>query len=88
MNVSDIIKQKPHLAWYVKNPTDLSPESVLEHVLIYGDWKDVQLFIKIAGIDETAKIFRKTLKKTRSNYPPAIMSYFSRYFSHYAYRNS
>lgn len=88
MKVSDIIKQKPHLAWYVKDSDELSNESVLEHVLIHGDWKDVQLFIKIAGIDETAKIFWKTLEQTRSNYPPEIKSYFSRYFDRYAHGNS
>ena len=47
MKVNAIIKNKPYLAWYVKEPEKLSEESVLEHVLNYGNWDDVQRFIKI-----------------------------------------
>ncbi len=49
MIVNDIIKAKPFLAWYVKGPEKLSEQSVLEHVLNYGNWDDVQQFIKING---------------------------------------
>ncbi|OGK38213.1 hypothetical protein A3F03_02875 [Candidatus Roizmanbacteria bacterium RIFCSPHIGHO2_12_FULL_41_11] len=80
MTVNAIIKNKPYLAWYVKNPDKLSDESVLEHVLNYGNWEDVQKFIKIKGKDKTAKIFKKTLTNKRTNYPPEIKSYFLRYF--------
>jgi len=80
MVVNDIIKAKPYLAWYVKNPAELSEESVLEHVLNYGNWEDVQQFIKIKGKEETKKIFQLSLQKTRINYSPEIKSYFSRYF--------
>ena len=81
MTVNNIIKNKPYLAWYVKNPEKLSEESVLEHVLNNGNWEDVQLFIKVKGINETAKLFNKSLKNKRSNYQPAVKSYFSRYFN-------
>ncbi len=81
MSVNDIIKNKPYLAWYVKVPEKLSEESVLEHILDYGNWDDVQLFIKIKGINQTAKIFNKSLKNRRTNYQPAVQSYFSRYFN-------
>lgn len=80
MTVNTIIKNKPYLAWYVKDPDKLSEESVLEHVLNYGDWDDVQLFIKIKGINATAKLFKKTTEKKRSNYKPIIKDYFLRYF--------
>ncbi len=80
MSVQFIIKNKPYLAWYVKNSEKLSDESVLEHVLNYGDWEDVQKFIKIKGIKETAKLFYRTLKKKRVNYSPQIRSYFKKYF--------
>ncbi|HLC94446.1 MAG TPA: hypothetical protein VJH96_02670 [Patescibacteria group bacterium] len=79
MTVNSIIKNKPYLAWYVKNADTLSEESVLEHVLNYGNWDDVQQFIKIKGKDKTAELFSKTLEKKRVNYFPAIRSYFSRY---------
>lgn len=81
MTVNIIIKNKPYLAWYVKDPEKLSEESVLEHVLNYGNWDDVQQFIKIKGKDKTTELFKKTLTNKRVNYSPAIQSYFSRYFN-------
>ena len=80
-SVQDIIKKKPYLAWYVKNPEKLSDESVLEHVLTYGNWEDVQSFIKIKGIKETKNIFEVTLNKKRTNYPDNIKHYFTLYFN-------
>ena len=76
MTVNSIIKNKPYLAWYIKDPEKLSEESVLEHVLNYGNWDDVQLFIKLKGINETASIFNKSLTKKRTNYAPVICSFF------------
>ncbi len=81
MTVNTIINSKPYLAWYVKDPNKLSEESVLEHILNYGNWEDVQLFIKIKGIKGTAELFNKSLKNNRTNYQPAIQSYFLRYFN-------
>lgn len=80
MQIFDLIKNKPYFAWYIKNPEELSEESILEHILNYGDWDDVQDFIKIKGFKETAKLFHKTLTKKRSNYSPSIRHYFSLYF--------
>lgn len=87
MTVADIIKNKPYLAWYVKNPNSLSEESILEHVLNYGNWDDVQNFIKIAGFEKTRVLFNQTLKKKRTNYAPQIKSYFIHYFNR-TYANS
>lgn len=81
MTVNSIIKNKSYLAWYVKDPEKLSEESVLEHVLNYGNWEDVQQFIKLKGRKETAQLFNKTFAYKRSNYTPAIKSYFYRYFN-------
>lgn len=80
MTVNSIIKKKPYLAWYVKDRDKLSEEAVLEHVLNYGNWEDVQEFIKIKGIKETAKLFYKSLNKKRINYLPQIKHYFENYF--------
>ena len=44
MSVNDIIKAKPYLAWDVMDLEKLSEESVLEHVLNYGNWDDVREF--------------------------------------------
>lgn len=81
MVVTDIIKNKPYLAWYIKNPENLSDQSVLEHVLNYGNWEDVQTFIQIMGKEKTAEIFHQSLQNKRVNYFPEIKSYFIRYFN-------
>ena len=81
MIINDIIKTKPYLAWYIKEPEKLSEESVLEHILNYGNWDDVQQFIRIKGKVNTRKLFNKTLSNKRSNYDPAINSFFTRYFN-------
>jgi len=81
--VQDIIKKKPYLAWYVRNVESLSDESVLEHVLNYGNWEDVQTFIKIKGLKETKNLFNQTTKQKRINYPDNIKHYFDLYFNTY-----
>ena len=84
MRLQDIIKQKPYLAWYVKDPAKLSDKSVLEHVLNYGNWDDVQKYISIKGLKETAQTFMATLQQKRSNYFPEIQHYFTHYFTRHA----
>ena len=81
VKVQDIVKKKPYLAWYVKNVEALSDESVLEHVLNYGNWDDVQSFIKIKGLQGTRDIYHRTLEKSRINYPDNIKHYFDLYFN-------
>ena len=81
------IKKRKTLVWYVKDVTELGPESIVEHVLNYGDWKDVQELIKIMGIKRVAKIFwkkSKPMKWGRTNYRPEITHYFNLYFKKYA----
>ncbi len=80
MTIYDIIKRKPYLAWYVKEPEKLSPTSVLEHILNYGDWEDVQNFIKIVGFKKAKHLFLTSLNKKRANYSPVVKAYFLKYF--------
>lgn len=89
MTIYDIVKKKPYLVWDIKNPEKLSEESILEHVLNFGNWDDVQLFISIAGLEKTHTLFQHSLKKRRINYTPQIQSYFTRYFTyHRAHKSS
>lgn len=78
------MKKRPHLVWYVKDPGKLSEDSIVEHVLNYGDWDDVQKMIKILGMKKTAKIFKEYAFRTRTNYYPDIRHYFNLYFNKYA----
>lgn len=87
MTVASFIKSRPYLLWYVKDKSKASPEAVVEAVLNYGDWQDVQKLIKILGIKKTARIFRKKSPKSkigRTNYRPEITNYFNLYFKKYA----
>jgi len=87
MTIQNFIKKRPHLIWYVKNPGNLSEDSIVEHTLNYGDWNDVQTLFKILGIKKTARIFRKKSKPSkigRQNYEPKVINYFNLYFNKYA----
>ena len=75
------------MVWYVKDLNKLDEASIVEHVLNYGDWDDVQGMIKILGMKKTAKIFREKVKPDkfgRQNYRPEIKHYFNLYFNKYA----
>jgi hypothetical protein len=84
MTIHEFIKKRPYLIWYVKDLDNLSEESIVEHTLNYGDWKDVQGMIKILGMKKTAEIFRKKSVVPRSNYDPKVKNYFRLYFNKYA----
>jgi len=87
MTIHDFIKKRKHLIWYVKDYDKLSPESIVEATLNYGNWDDVQTLIKIMGIKKVAKIFRaksKPGKWGRTNYDFKITNYFNLYFNKYA----
>ena len=84
MTVGSFIKSKPYLCWYVKNPENLSTESILETVLNYGDFDDVKNIFKIIGIKNASKTFSRQLRNKRHNYRPQIANYFKLYFQKYA----
>jgi len=75
------------LVWYVKKPENLPSEAIVEAVLNYGNWDDVQKLIKILGMQRVAKIFRQKSKPSkigRQNYRPEIKHYFQLYFNKHA----
>lgn len=83
--INQFIKERPYLVWYVKNHENLSPDSIVEAVLNYGDWDDVKELVRVLGMPETAAIFRKGSTRKRSNYREKTKNYFSRYFTKYAH---
>jgi len=84
MTISEFIKKRPSLVWHTKEYDKLSKEVIVEAVLNYGDWDDVQKLIKIIGIKEMAEIFRKQTSGFRTNYRPEVSNYFRLYFNKYA----
>ena len=87
-DLKEFIKKRRYLFWYIKDPVNnLSEESVIEHILNYGDWNDAQEMIKIMGMKKVAKIFSEKSKKSpmgRCNYKPKTIHYFDLYFNKYA----
>ena len=85
MTIHDFIEKRPYLIWYVspENLGKLNDASIVEHVLNYGNWKDVQEMIGILGMQKVAQIFREKSvpsKVGRQNYRPEIKRYFNMYF--------
>lgn len=83
MTLTDFTKKRRQLWWWVKDTKGLSEESIVEGVLNYGTWDDVQSLFKILGLKEAAAIFRRRSKKSkvgRQNYRPEVINYFTLYF--------
>ncbi|TSC93046.1 MAG: Uncharacterized protein CEN89_286 [Candidatus Berkelbacteria bacterium Licking1014_7] len=84
MTIQDFAKQRPGLFWSTKNYDSLSEGTIVEAVLNWGNWDDVQGLFKILGIKKTAEIFRRQIARPRTNYDPKITNYFTLYFNRYA----
>lgn len=83
MDIKNFAKENKHLFWYIKDPAELSRESIVEHVLNYGNFKDFKDLVGILGLSGVAGIFRSQLNNKRSNYRPEIKNYFTLYFNKY-----
>ncbi|PIR42535.1 hypothetical protein CO058_03545 [candidate division WWE3 bacterium CG_4_9_14_0_2_um_filter_35_11] len=80
----EIVKNKPYLMWSTQNYNTLSPESILECVISYGNWDDFINLTKIFGMKKNSKLFELLKNKKRSNLRPRTNDYFSRYFKKHA----
>jgi hypothetical protein len=89
--LADFIEARRELVWYVKDPRKLDDDAVVEAVLNYGDWDDVQEMIRIMGIENAAAAFYRSSKPDkfqRTNYHPKTTNYFNFYFEKYASGNT
>ncbi len=84
MELETFIKQRKHFFWDIKNPENVSEESVVEHILNYGDFDDIRKMIQILTIEKVAHIFRKQIHQKRNNYDKKIANYFKLYFNKHA----
>jgi hypothetical protein len=82
--LKNFMRKRKYLAWYVKEPENSPVELIVEAVLNYGTWNDVQELIKIIGIQKMAEIFKKQNSGLRTNYRPEVLNYFNLYFKKYA----
>jgi hypothetical protein len=79
-----IFQNKPYLAWYINDKAKLSNQTMLEHILNFGDWEDYLAAEKILGLTKTKDIFEELKSKTRVNLRKKTINYFEKYFSRYA----
>lgn len=87
MTLQDFIAERKHLLWWVKDYDALNAEAIVEAALNYGDWNDVQMLIKILGVEKVAQIFREKSEPSpmgRHNYRPEVKHFFSLYFNKHA----
>jgi len=84
MNPAQELVKRKHLIWYTRGYDTLADASIVEAVLNYGDWDDVQELIKIMGIKRVAEIFNTYAFRPRTNYFPEVRNYFKLYFDRYA----
>jgi hypothetical protein len=83
-HLAKLFFEKPYLAWYVKDTKKISKESMLEHILNFGDWGDYLDAEKTLGIKNVREIFINLKSKTRSNLRTKTINYFDKYFQRYA----
>jgi hypothetical protein len=79
-----LFKQKPYLAWYVKDNEELSEKSMLEHILNYGNWEDYQVAESAFGLKKIQVLFNELIHGKRINLRPQTKNYFTKYLRQYA----
>ena len=85
--LADFIAARKELVWYVKDPRALDEEAVVQAVLNYGNWRDVQELIRILGMEGAAQAFYRDIgvsARRRGNYYPDVLHYFDLYFKRHA----
>lgn len=85
--LADFIAARKELVWYVRDPRTLSEAPIVEAVLNYGSWGDVQELIRILGVERVAEIFRSDMRlpRRRGNYRKQVRNYFTLYFNRHAH---
>ncbi len=83
MKLQKFIKKRKYLFWDVRLD-GLDEPAVVERILNYGDWDDVQEMFGVIGIKKVADVFKKQIVQPRNNYRGQIKNYYTMYFEKYA----
>jgi len=83
--VKKFIDDHQYLFWYSPAPKSetVSDELLVESLLNYGSWKEVQDLFNIMGLKKIASIFWGMTGRKKMNYFPEIHNYFDLYFKKY-----
>jgi len=84
--IKKFIREHSSLFWYIKEDAKerISLDSLVEHILNYGNIEDVKTLIELLGIKKVSKIFFKQINRKRCNYFPKVKNYFTLYFNRHA----
>lgn len=82
--IQKFLENRPYLLWWTKDYQGISQAAIVESVLNYGNWQDVQTVFRLIGLKESANIFKKQIKNKRHNYRPKTKNYWQLYFKKYA----
>lgn len=85
-----LIERYGYLFWYVpeKEKANLSQDALVETILNYGDMESVRDLINLAGFNTVAGIFYRNTRKSRINYYPQVINFFTLYLNRHAPGNS
>lgn len=86
MTLKNFIEKRPYLVWHTRNYARLSEGAVVEAVLQYGDFSDVQKLIRLLSMQKVARIFRTHARRSRSNYDARTKNYFTLYFKKHVHK--
>ncbi len=75
----ELVKKKK-LLWYVKDYGQMSMAGILEAVLSYGSWNEVNQLIKLIGKRKLGLVYNQLLSQSRVNLRPETVNYFNLYF--------
>lgn len=90
MEKLEFIQQRRPLFWSVSDEklSEISDELLVENLLNYGSLEDVKALLNLLGLEKVAAIFLRTSRRTRHNYQPEVVNFFSLYFNRHANRHS
>ena len=88
--IKDYINERNDLFWYSPEPKSetVTNDQLVETILNYGSWNDVQELFNVLGVNNAAQIFFSSINKSerrKSNYFETVTNYFTLYFNRYAY---
>ncbi|MGE0084898.1 MAG: hypothetical protein AB7S75_10780 [Desulfococcaceae bacterium] len=83
--LSEFIKENSFLFWWIPDDRkqDISVESLVEHILNYGDENSVKKLFDLMGTEKAAEIFSRQTAGPRCNYFPQVINFFNLYFQRY-----
>lgn len=87
--IKEYIRKRSSLFWHIKPDAKerISLESLVEHILSWGNGDDVRRLFELLGTEKVAEIFYKQISRQRVNYKSRTMYFFKLYFDRHVQRN-